>query len=160
MDSPHFTRLCFLLLTVAASRPTRKYFLKEFMPSSGRKPWEWETRGILNSGGNPQFSISKKSSIGIIIPVLILGVCAAALAMYCVQRNQNGQETVMLQESIELGMQLCCHMAKYHICHTCWGFVDETQGLWICLRWIPVSCSGISGPVIVLHQIFHVNGEK
>ncbi|KFQ92636.1 hypothetical protein Y956_04976, partial [Nipponia nippon] len=36
---------------------------------------------------NLQFSISEKSSIGIITPVLILGVCAAALAMYCVRQR-------------------------------------------------------------------------
>ncbi|XP_075375227.1 uncharacterized protein LOC142417927 [Mycteria americana] len=51
------------------------------------------TADIADEGdlGNAQFSISKKSSVGIVIPVLILGVCVAALAMYCVRQNRNGR---------------------------------------------------------------------
>ncbi|KFZ61432.1 hypothetical protein N321_00723, partial [Antrostomus carolinensis] len=37
--------------------------------------------------GNVQFSVGEKSSIGIIAPLLILGVCAVALAMYCVRHR-------------------------------------------------------------------------
>ncbi|XP_069655047.1 T-cell antigen CD7 isoform X2 [Haliaeetus albicilla] len=41
--------------------------------------------------GNPQFSIREKSSIDIIAPLLILGVCGAAMAVYCVRQNRNSQ---------------------------------------------------------------------
>ncbi|XP_040979725.1 T-cell antigen CD7 isoform X2 [Aquila chrysaetos chrysaetos] len=44
-----------------------------------------------NITGNPQFSIGEKSSIGIIAPVLILGVCGTAMAVYCVRQNRNSQ---------------------------------------------------------------------
>ncbi|KFQ67340.1 hypothetical protein N335_00516, partial [Phaethon lepturus] len=43
---------------------------------------------------NSQLSIGEESSIGMIAPVLILGAFAAALAIYCVQRNRNSQGTV------------------------------------------------------------------
>ncbi|XP_069655041.1 T-cell antigen CD7 isoform X1 [Haliaeetus albicilla] len=52
-----------------------------------------ETDDITGEGnlGNPQFSIREKSSIDIIAPLLILGVCGAAMAVYCVRQNRNSQ---------------------------------------------------------------------
>ncbi|XP_068269625.1 uncharacterized protein [Nyctibius grandis] len=50
--------------------------------------------------GNPQFSIGEKSSIGIVTPVVILGVFAAALAVYCARQNRNGQGPVIVLHQI------------------------------------------------------------
>ncbi|KAM6344288.1 uncharacterized protein FN964_010069 isoform 1-T4 [Alca torda] len=54
------------------------------------------TASIPDEGnlGNPQLLVDKKTSTGIIIPILILGVCGAALAACCVRQSRNGQGTV------------------------------------------------------------------
>ncbi|XP_075296782.1 uncharacterized protein LOC142363811 [Opisthocomus hoazin] len=58
------------------------------------------TADITDEGylGNPQFSISEKNSGEIIIPVLVVGVCATALAMLfvCVRQKRNGQGPVIV----------------------------------------------------------------
>ncbi|XP_075025933.1 uncharacterized protein LOC142091058 isoform X2 [Calonectris borealis] len=55
------------------------------------------TADIADEGepGNPQFSIGEKSSIGVITPVLILAVCAIALAMCCVRQKRNDRGPVI-----------------------------------------------------------------
>ncbi|XP_059684191.1 uncharacterized protein LOC132318955 isoform X2 [Gavia stellata] len=60
---------------------------------------EKSTADITDEGnpGNPPFSVSERSNIGIIIPILIVAVCAAALATYCVRQNRNGQEQEVVQ---------------------------------------------------------------
>ncbi|KAM6050734.1 uncharacterized protein VSU04_012133 isoform 2-T2 [Chlamydotis macqueenii] len=52
------------------------------------------TADITEEGNpdNPQFLISKKSSLGFLIPLLMLVVCVVVLTMYYVRRKQNGQE--------------------------------------------------------------------
>lgn len=56
---------------------------------------EPSTAYITGDPGNPQFLISKKTRNGVIIPVLILGVCAAAaLVIYCVRQKRNYRGTV------------------------------------------------------------------
>ncbi|XP_075627092.1 uncharacterized protein LOC104643762 [Balearica regulorum gibbericeps] len=46
------------------------------------------------------FSVYEKSCISIIIPVLILVFCAAALATYCVRRNRKRQGPVIVLHRI------------------------------------------------------------
>ncbi|XP_054702574.1 uncharacterized protein LOC129214633 isoform X2 [Grus americana] len=54
--------------------------------------------------GDAQFSVYEKSCISIIILVLILGFCAAALATYCVRRNRKGQGPVIVLHQIFNGI--------------------------------------------------------
>ncbi|KFP54818.1 hypothetical protein N323_07971, partial [Cathartes aura] len=75
----------------SATNPALKCYAEMLDEKIRKSTAELTGKGNL---GNPQFSVSEKSTIGIVTPVLILGVCAAALAVYCFRQNRNGQGTV------------------------------------------------------------------
>ncbi|XP_074967158.1 uncharacterized protein LOC142065161 isoform X2 [Phalacrocorax aristotelis] len=66
-------------------------------PDEKTRPSTAYTTGDL---GDLPLPNSKKSSIGIITPVVIVGVCAAALAIWWVLQKQNGQGPVLMFRQI------------------------------------------------------------
>ncbi|XP_054702577.1 uncharacterized protein LOC129214633 isoform X4 [Grus americana] len=77
-----------------------KHPLKCYTETSGEK----NGKSPANITGDAQFSVYEKSCISIIILVLILGFCAAALATYCVRRNRKGQGPVIVLHQIFNGI--------------------------------------------------------
>ncbi|XP_051490520.1 uncharacterized protein LOC127391619 isoform X2 [Apus apus] len=46
--------------------------------------------------GDLQFLVGEKSSTAVLVAVLVPGLCAAALAAYCIRRNRNGRGPVVI----------------------------------------------------------------